>query len=105
VGLLGLVPLLYAIWRVARWSFGQLMNRADVSAGVLIAPLILHASVSLGFAGWVTNSVLLFLFLAARSDFKTSEPTVDPSTDASLVARTPLQFDTSRGFVTKSGPA
>ncbi len=70
VGLLGLVPLFYAIWRVARWSVRHLRFKTDVSAAVLVAPLLLHASVSLGFAGWVTASVLIFLLLAALSDIE-----------------------------------
>jgi O-antigen ligase len=77
VGLLGLIPLGYAIWRVVRWTLRQLWQKADVSAGMLAVPLLLHASVSLGFAGWVTPSVLIFMLLAALSDIEHADADVE----------------------------
>jgi O-antigen ligase len=74
VGLLGIVPLLYAIWSAGRWSLARLRSRTDVALGALIAPLALHTSVSLGFGGWLTDSVVLFMLLVVLSDLEGPRP-------------------------------
>lgn len=68
VGLIGLVPLAYVIWRVVRWSLRELSRRVDAAPAVLIVPLLLHTSVSLGFGAWVQPSVVLFMLLVVLSD-------------------------------------
>lgn len=68
VGILGAIPLLYALVRVVRWSLRMLAVRADVSAAVLIFPLMLRTGVSLGFGGWLTTELMLFAILAALAD-------------------------------------
>ena len=68
LGLLGIVPLAYAMYRVAAWSVRQLRARADAAEAILIVPLALHTLVSLGFAAWVNEDVALFVLLAALAD-------------------------------------
>lgn len=68
VGILGAIPLVYAVARVVRWSYGCLSARTDVAAAVLIVLLILRTGVSLGFGAWLTPEFLLFAILAALAD-------------------------------------
>lgn len=65
VGILGMIPLVYVVARVAVWSFKNLRKRVEPEFAVLIVPLALHTIVSLGFGGWVTPDLLLLGLLAA----------------------------------------
>jgi O-antigen ligase len=84
VGILGFLPLLYAIFRVGLWALASLRQRVDQTEAVLIVPLLLHAAVSLGFGAWLVADVLLFFLLAAMSDFRSrwSPPSPAPSLSA-----------------------
>ena len=68
VGILGLLPLLYVVWRVARWSLSNLRRRVDGDLSILIIPLVLHTGVSLGFGAWLVPDTVLMLCLLAVSD-------------------------------------
>jgi O-antigen ligase len=68
VGILGLVPLFYVIFRVSSWALKNLHNQTNATEAILIVPLLLHTMVSLGFGAWLVADVLLFLGLAAMSD-------------------------------------
>lgn len=68
VGLLGIIPLAYVLYRVVKWSLGAMRARTDLAAAVLIIPLSLRTGVSLGFGGWLTVEFAMFAILAALSD-------------------------------------
>ena len=68
VGIIGFLPLLYAIVRATSWSLTSLRRGVMSSEAILIVPLLLHTAVSLGFGAWMVADVLLFMFLAALSD-------------------------------------
>ena len=76
VGLLGLIPLAYAVWRAALWSLRALRARALTPFAILIVPLALHTSASLGFGAWLTADFLLFGMVVAMADvFRARAPT------------------------------
>ena len=73
VGLLGLVPLAYAVFRATVWALKALRDRVDVPIAILIVPLLLHASVSLGFAAWLTADFIVLVAMIALSDLQSRE--------------------------------
>lgn len=75
VGILGVVPLIYAMWRVVRWSWKRLASGVDTGPAILIVPMMLHTAVSLGFGAWVHSSVLMFILLAISSDLDSARST------------------------------
>lgn len=68
VGILGFIPLVYAVVRIVAWAISELRARSDVAAAALIFLLLLRTAVSLGFGGWLTVEFVLFAILAAMSD-------------------------------------
>jgi len=68
VGLLGIIPLAYAMWRVARWSYVRLLERSEVHFAILVVPLFLHATVANGFAAWLKADTVIFMALVALAD-------------------------------------
>jgi O-antigen ligase len=68
VGLLGLLPLAYAVFRATGWALRALRDRVDVPIAILMVPLVLHASVSLGFAAWLTADFVVFGSIVALAD-------------------------------------
>lgn len=72
VGIIGMLPLAYAVIRVSVWSFRRLKRSRETAFAILIVPLLLHTSVSNGFAAWLTADFLLLGFLVALSDLETA---------------------------------
>jgi len=68
LGLLGVIPLVYAMWRGARWAVRTLFGGGDTRTSILIIPLLLHTSLSLGFGAWVNADVLLFFAIGGLAD-------------------------------------
>ena len=68
LGLLGVVPLAFAIFRTTAWCLRRLGSAADTPYAILIVPLLLHSLVSLGLAGWLTADFVIFACLAAIGD-------------------------------------
>jgi O-antigen ligase len=73
VGLLGVIPLLYVVARVAWWSGKSLLSGVLVRETVLFLPLVLHTLVSLGFAAWLKSDFFVFVFLIILADAATQE--------------------------------
>lgn len=85
LGLLGLVPFLYAVYRVVRWSLRQLAARDDDAVYAIVAlPLIVYTAVSTGFGAQVSSAFVVFAALAALSDL---EPAVAPERPGHQVRR------------------
>jgi len=68
VGLLGLIPLTYALIRALRWSFHNLRSRIDTDLAILIVPLALHTAVDLGFGAWLKPDFLILAGIVALAD-------------------------------------
>ncbi len=68
LGLLGVVPLAFAIVRTTAWCLRRLGDAAETPYAILIVPLLLHSLVSLGLAGWLTADFIIFACLAAIGD-------------------------------------
>jgi O-antigen ligase len=68
VGLLGFLPLLYVVGRNMRWSVERLRVRNETEIGILMIPLLLRTAVSLGFAGWLNQDVIMLVCLTALVD-------------------------------------
>jgi hypothetical protein len=68
LGLLGVVPLAFAVVRTTVWCLRRLGDAVDTPYAILIVPLLLHSLVSLGLAGWLTADFLIFACLAAIGD-------------------------------------
>ena len=68
VGIIGLIPFLYALGRVVIWSWRQMAARSETAIAVLIFPLVLRTAVSSGFGGWLNAEFVLFFLLAAIAD-------------------------------------
>ncbi len=69
VGILGAIPLAYALWRVGSWAYREMSARRPPANPILIVPLVLHTIVSLGVAGWLNSDFLIFGCLVGLSDF------------------------------------
>lgn len=68
VGLLGLIPLVYVVGRILRWSARELRLQRNTAFAILIIPLMLRTGVSLGFGGWLNAELVLFLCLTSLVD-------------------------------------
>lgn len=68
IGLLGVIPLAYAVLRVAAWSTRQLIARSETELAILIVPLVLRTFISMGFGGWLNAEFVLFALLVAAAD-------------------------------------
>lgn len=73
LGLLGVIPLAYAMWRVARWGFRDLSRAGDTRVSILFIPLFLHTFVSLGFGAWLNADVLLFFLISGLADSRNEQ--------------------------------
>lgn len=80
VGLLGLIPLVYAIFWVIKWSISNLRNRRDVCLAILVVPLLMHAAVANGFAAWLKEDTIVFMALVALADVSRTYVAVDRRT-------------------------
>ena len=67
VGLLGSVPLLYAVTRTSWWSGRNLFAKRSIPA-IAMVPLLLHTLVSLGFGAWLRADFMIFALLAVLAD-------------------------------------
>jgi O-antigen ligase len=67
VGLLGLIPLLYAVFRTSWWAGRELLANRSIPA-IAMVPLLLHTLVSLGFGAWLRADFLILAFLAVLAD-------------------------------------
>jgi O-antigen ligase len=68
IGVLGVLPLLYALGRASVWAARSLRRRLDVPIAVLMIPLILRTGVAQGFGGWLNFELVLFMSLVAIAD-------------------------------------
>lgn len=68
VGILGFVPFIYAVGRVVRWSFGQLVRRVEVPMAILVIPLTLQNLFGLGFGAWFNTNLMLFVLVVGLAD-------------------------------------
>lgn len=68
VGILGVLPLLYCVFRVARWSIRGLRARVDTHLAILIVPLVLHTGIDLGFGAWLKPDFMLLACLVGLAD-------------------------------------
>jgi O-antigen ligase len=68
IGLLGVLPLLYALGRASIWAARSLRRRLDVHVAVLIIPLVLRTGVAQGFGAWLNFELALFMCLVAIAD-------------------------------------
>ena len=68
LGILGLIPLLYALVRTCVWSVGSLLRRTEVHIAILIVPLVLRTAVAQGFGAWLNFELLLFASLVGIAD-------------------------------------
>jgi len=86
VGLLGVIPMFLAIVLVTRWALRSLRSGSYPMEAILIVPLLLHTSISLGFGAWLVADVLLFIFLAGLTDLESLQPKkTDSATGMSLL--------------------
>lgn len=68
VGLIGVIPLAYALSRAIAWSIRTLWARAETAIAILIVPLVLRTFVSMGFGGWLNAEFVLFALLVGAAD-------------------------------------
>jgi O-antigen ligase len=69
VGILGVLPLIFAVGIVVAWSWGALREGRDVALAILIVPLALHTSVAQGFGAWLNADFLMLACLAGIADW------------------------------------
>ena len=70
VGLIGTLPLLYGVYRAARWSANRLRRVLETSFAILMIPLVVHTFVDLGFGAWLKPDFLLLVSLVALADIE-----------------------------------
>ena len=75
LGIIGLIPLAIATWRVVKWSAVRLAKRIDTHLAILIVPLLLHTSVSQGFGAWLNADFLLFALLVTLAGISAHDST------------------------------
>lgn len=68
VGIIGILPLGYATFRVAKWCTQRFRTPTDAPIAILIVPLLLHTFVSLGFGAWLNADFIVFSLMAALAD-------------------------------------
>jgi O-antigen ligase len=68
VGILGMIPLLYAVLRTLSWSVRTLLRRTETDVAILMLPLALRTGVAQGFGGWLNFELILFACLVALAD-------------------------------------
>jgi O-antigen ligase len=78
LGILGVIPLALAAWRVLVWSARRLKARADTHIAILIVPLLLHTLVSQGFGAWLNEDFMLFTLLAGMVAISSRRPRSRP---------------------------
>jgi hypothetical protein len=79
VGILGVIPLAYALWKAGSWAYREMRDRRPPANPILIVPLVLHTIVSLGFAGWLNSDFLVFGALVGLSDVAVRRVRAGPS--------------------------
>ena len=83
VGIVGIVPLAYALFRSGLWSLRSLRKHTEVAVAILMVPLVLRTGVAQGFGGWLNFELVLFACLVGLADIawiekRTSRYTVAP---------------------------
>ena len=68
VGIVGTVPLAYALFRTGIWSLRSLVKRTEVEVAILMVPLVLRTGVAQGFGGWLNFELVLFACLVGLAD-------------------------------------
>ena len=68
VGVFGLIPLLYAVFRSGVWAARSLLQKLDTAFAILFVPLILHTAIDQGFGAWLNEDFVLFACLAGLAD-------------------------------------
>ena len=93
VGVIGVIPLLYAIFRAGIWSLRSLLQHVETEIAILMVPLVLRTGVAQGFGGWLNFELVLFACLVALADIAWIQKREDRY-QASLV---PLEQETAVG--------
>jgi O-antigen ligase len=68
VGIVGAIPLGYALFRSGLWSLRSLLKRTEVEVAILMVPLVLRTGVAQGFGGWLNFELILFACLVGLAD-------------------------------------
>ena len=68
LGILGVIPLIYALGRTCVWSLRSLIRRTEVHMAILMVPLVLRTGVAQGFGAWLNFELLLFACLVGIAD-------------------------------------
>lgn len=68
VGILGMLPLLYAVFKAGWWSVRALFRRFETHIAILVLSLALRTGVAQGFGAWLNFEFLLFAFLVVLAD-------------------------------------
>jgi O-antigen ligase len=68
VGIVGVIPLVYALFRAGIWSMRSLLQRVEIEVAILMVPLVLRTGVAQGFGGWLNFELILFACLVALAD-------------------------------------
>ena len=68
VGIVGVIPLLYAIFRAGIWSLRSQLQHVEIEVAILMVPLVLRTGVAQGFGGWLNFELVLFACLVALAD-------------------------------------
>ncbi|HEY7582028.1 MAG TPA: O-antigen ligase family protein [Acidimicrobiia bacterium] len=70
LGILGVLPFVYVIYRACLWSYRKLRSRQETELAILIVPLLIHTAVANGVAAWLTADFFMFAIIAALSDIE-----------------------------------
>ena len=68
VGIVGSIPLMYAVFRAGLWSLRSLLQRTEIEVAILMVPLVLRTGVAQGFGGWLNFELILFAALVGLAD-------------------------------------
>ena len=86
VGLLGVIPLAYAVYRTARWALRCLRNRVSTPEAILVIPILIHTAFSLGFGGWLKADFMILAALVGLADWELRRKTHPPRLSAAARA-------------------
>ena len=79
VGIVGVIPLLFAIFRAGFWSLRSLLRHVETEVAILMVPLVLRTGVAQGFGGWLNFELILFACLVVAGRHR-----LDPEARGSL---------------------
>ena len=98
VGIIGLIPLLWAVARTSLWSMRALLHGAERHFPILMLPLLLRTSVSQGFGGWLNFEFMLFACLVGIADLVWIEERNQRNVTTPPLVSTDLRVRVSEGI-------